>query len=81
MSRNIELKPCPFCGNRTAPEVVSISELDSVDGNEWYDSHFTVVCSMWNGGCGASVRCNNESREAAAESWNRRKDNAEIQPM
>jgi hypothetical protein len=68
----IKLKPCPFCGNRTAPEVISISELDSVEGNEWYDSHFTVVCSMYDGGCGASVRFNNESREAAAEAWNRR---------
>ena len=36
---NIELKPCPFCGHRTAPEVISMAELDSIDGNErdlWY---------------------------------------------
>lgn len=77
MPEQIRLRKCPFCGNRTAPEVVSIAELDSVEGNEWYDSHFTVVCSMYDGGCGASVRCNNESREAAAETWNRRCNDAE----
>ena len=70
----IELKPCPFCGHRTAPEVISMAELDSIEGNEWYDSHFTVVCSLYAGGCGASVKCNNVSREEAAEAWNRRAD-------
>lgn len=66
------LKPCPFCGNKTAPEVISIAELDSVEGNEWYNSHFTVVCSLYDGGCGASVRFNNESKEEAVATWNRR---------
>ena len=73
---DILLKHCPFCGNRTAPEITSMAELESVEGNEWYDSHFTVVCSMYSGGCGASVRYNNESREEAAEAWNRRANNA-----
>lgn len=66
------LKPCPFCGNRTAPEVISLAELDSVEGNDWYDSHFTVVCSLYSGGCGASVNMNNNSRQEAADAWNRR---------
>ena len=70
------LKPCPFCGNRTAPEVVSMAELESVEGNEWYDSHFTVVCSLYSGGCGASVKCNNTSKQEAADAWNRRADDA-----
>lgn len=76
----IELKPCPFCGNRTAPEVISIAELDSVEDNDWYDSHFTVVCSLYNGGCGASVKFNNESIEDAAKTWNRRNDDAAEKP-
>ncbi len=71
----LKLLPCPFCGNKRTPEAISMAELDSVEDNEWYDTHFTVVCSMYDGGCGASIACNYSSKEDAAEAWNRRADN------
>ena len=77
---NIELRKCPFCGSRTSPDIVSMAELDGVEDNEWYDTHFTVVCSLYNDGCGASVKCNNASKEEAAESWNRRCNDAAEKP-
>lgn len=72
----IELKPCPFCGSKKAPRVLTVAEselMDSADCDyEWCSKHFTVVCSMLVGGCGASANLNNETEKEAIKSWNRR---------
>ena len=70
--QNIDLKPCPFCGSRTAPRVVSIAELESTTDNEWNNTHYSVVCDKDESGCGASTCYDNPSVDAAAEAWNRR---------
>lgn len=54
-----ELKPCPFCGSKTA-EVVE-------DGNEYLFLRYFVAC----GRCGASTG-RNRTKEKAIEAWNRR---------
>lgn len=73
-----ELKPCPFCGSKKAPRVLTVAESELMDSDdydyEWSSKHFTVVCSMLEGGCGASVKASNETEEEAIEAWNRRSE-------
>lgn len=67
--------PCPFCGNKIAPKVMSIANIEGTVDNEWNESHYAVICD-WNDdvtpGCGASTGYHNESPEKAIETWNRR---------
>ena len=71
-----ELKPCPFCGSKKAPRALTVAECELMDSDdydyEWSSKHFTVVCNMFKGGCGASVNSSNETEEEAIEAWNRR---------
>lgn len=64
-----ELKPCPFCNNAAAPEIITADEL-CVGGMTDPDQR-TVVCSALNGGCGATCGYQ-DSDEEATEAWNRR---------
>lgn len=71
-----ELKPCPFCGSKKAPRALTVAECELMDEDDnnykWSSEHYTVVCGIYEGGCGASIKCNNETEEAAIEAWNRR---------
>lgn len=64
------LKPCPFCGNATAPKIMAFEGEPSIPG-------FVVRCdaSGWDGmpgqGCGSESGWG-EDREEAAAAWNRR---------
>lgn len=62
----IELKPCPFCGG----------EVYFVDLSTKDEQFFMIQCEV----CPASVCFGDmsETKEQAAELWNRRADNAEI---
>ena len=71
---NIELKPCPFCGKSVA-RIITVAEADRCQGDKWADTHYITVCDYHKGGCGSGGTCNNETREQAAEAWNRRADN------
>ncbi len=59
-----ELKPCPFCGNKT-PVMMTRRGKDG-----WRD-YFFVLCDYNDGGCGASGQWNHYT-DAAIEAWNRR---------
>lgn len=62
----IELKPCPFCGNKD----VEIHDVwDTISGKSYRGK--TVLCNFDKGGCGAE--CGTRITEAEAiEAWNRR---------
>jgi len=62
----LDLKPCPFCGNATAPGAYTSDEIEG-DGGE----SFAVVCDVSAGGCGATGPYELEKGEAISE-WNRR---------
>jgi hypothetical protein len=88
------LKPCPFCGNETAIQVL--------DGNEIYllteycadynpNAYYTVVCTVnedmavpspnWKKGCGASGGYA-KTKEEAIKLWNHRaEDNPEVKGL
>ena len=70
-----ELKPCPFCGSKTAVEIMLLSECEMIDEGSpeynWAASHFIAVCSRLTGGCGANI-LGGETWESAADAWNRR---------
>ena len=70
-----ELKKCPFCGKNIA-ECCTVAEVNLTDyDSDDYDfdsTHYTVVCSYNDGGCGASVGSWYESEEDAVEAWNDR---------
>ena len=80
---HIELKPCPFCGNKIAPKVATIAELKGdpmceFDAYEYDKHHYAVVCDVNNdevSGCGASTGYYSESPESAIKLWNRRAEN------
>lgn len=59
----VDLKPCPFCGSSTAPNV----ELD-----DFYACYadWTVTCNAKAGGCGISM--SRETKPEAVEAWNTR---------
>lgn len=63
------LKPCPFCGSRTAAEVADNVTLGYAEHIEMFA--FAVVCSAAVGGCGASSGFQ-EDEEQAIEQWNNR---------
>ena len=66
------LLPCPFCGRDmarfiTCHEVEACGQFNRCDR----DGSFAVICSFVYGGCGSSSGFY-ESREEAAEAWNKR---------
>ena len=63
----VELKPCPFCGSKEAPALVTIDGKEK-DG---FINSYCVVCYCWDWGCGASGGMYH-SKEEAVEAWNRR---------
>lgn len=67
-----ELKACPFCGKDIA-NFATCQQLQACKGfRECDDGHYlSVVCSMLDGGCGASTGFF-PTFEAAARAWNRR---------
>ena len=64
----IELEPCPFCGNTDL--LVGTSNEIRLDGDE---DNFAVCCDVDRGGCGA---CSGYalSRLKAVEYWNKRSE-------
>lgn len=74
----IKLKPCPFCGRETTPEICTLAEIachDEDEATEFEQTHFAVACNYSRGGCGASTGGICEMEEEAAEAWNRRAGN------
>jgi hypothetical protein len=75
----IELKPCPFCGNKTLKFAVVNNSNDC--GNHDTDAcpckdveqcgFIYVVCVAQKGGCGASSGYY-DTPEEAVQAWNRR---------
>lgn len=71
----IKLKPCPFCGSETAPEIFTLAEIachDEDEATEFERSHFAVACNYSRGGCGCSTGGICETEEEAARRWNQR---------
>lgn len=66
----IELKPCPFCGNTKSVECVK-------EKNCYGDNYYYVGCVPFYGGCGAST-CTRDTEDEAIEAWNRRSDNGKL---
>lgn len=79
-----ELKPCPFCGNKTAVRLVDQNEVSYIPkGDSRYvnNPYFQVVCCLnddsrfksdeWESGCGSSSGFWATKVEAIA-AWNRR---------
>ena len=60
-----EIKPCPFCGNKEAPRIITRHGKDG-----WRD-RFYVVCAWEDGGCGSASGWYYKKEEAAS-CWNRR---------
>ena len=78
----INLKSCPFCGNKfvelaNAREIDECANFEDEECPECFEqsscSLYTVVCSVNEGGCGASSGYHT-TEEKAIEAWNRRKD-------
>lgn len=66
-----ELKPCPFCGNKSVS--VAVDNVAYSLGLE-EDTNFQIICSVTAFGCGASSGWH-ETKAEAIEAWNRRADN------
>lgn len=64
----MELKPCPFCGNKNV-EPVEEYQHTSLHNGGWA---YVVRCNYLKGGCGAKGGAR-ETIEEAAMIWNRRK--------
>lgn len=74
----LKLRNCPFCGNKIAPTIMTIAEIECDDSDEWARTHYAVVCNhnhVDTIGCGASTGYYANSPEEAADIWNRRYDN------
>lgn len=67
MSEKIELKSCPFCGEKTDIVVVEKIVLDEGDSPEDYTLEDRVECQN----CGA-LGPTADHRTSAREAWNRR---------
>lgn len=74
-----ELKPCPFCGKRVAV-AGTIAEIDCLDDDEnsFENTHYIVCCNVNKGGCGSATGVFWETKEAAIEAWNRRKEDDKL---
>ena len=60
-----DLKPCPFCGSKIAPDIVKRIQN--------YVCWYVVRCYLCKGGCGLEVGSyENDTPEKAASAWNRR---------
>lgn len=72
----IKLRECPFCGKSVA-RFTTVAETEScVYFESCYEPTCTmkaVVCSVNEGGCGASTGYH-ESEEDARRAWNRREE-------
>lgn len=63
----MELKPCPFCGNKNVECVENFENTGLHEGGyAWI-----VQCNYMKGGCGAKSGCRPE-KEEAIELWNKR---------
>ena len=62
----VEIKPCPFCGNKDL-EIVAKSEGLHYE----YGTGYIVRCNYLKGGCGANGG-SRTTTEDAVETWNRR---------
>lgn len=71
-----ELKPCPFCGSATAPEVTTESDIMGLEEDDkdfkWYSQWYAVVCNALEDGCGARSGGQCFLPEQAVKRWNRR---------
>jgi len=67
-NRTYQIQRCPFCGVDKA-EVISHAEM--YDDNSLSVDRFTVVCNIYNGGCGATCGFH-ESKQKAVTRWNTR---------
>jgi hypothetical protein len=66
--KDTRIKPCPFCGSTTAPQVTRCWD----EKRECYMEHqLQVICNFNNNGCGASSGVRGSEVEAIA-AWNRR---------
>lgn len=61
--KEMELKPCPFCGKE--PQVIRIK------GKDGWRNRYAVRCSYYHAGCGAEGDTYHYE-EVAVEAWNRR---------
>lgn len=54
--KDVELKPCPFCGNVKGLEVTTAMDIEACENFEQCGqcSYFTVVCNINDGGCGVA---------------------------
>ena len=68
---NYIVKPCPFCGSKTAPTVMDQNQALWADPDFDGDLRIVVCCAATKGGCGSSTGfCDDDEKAVAA--WNRR---------
>ena len=72
--KEIELKPCPFCGNKNIEVVVDSATYSLGLYDTDCEVSFSIMCSVSSCGCGSSSGWH-DSRESAINAWNRRADN------
>ena len=65
-----ELKPCPFCGNKSV-ETAEIFVHTGLHEGGWT---WVVRCNFLKGGCGSQCG-SRETEEEAIKLWNTRPDN------
>ena len=68
MTINVEIKPCPFCGNTNL--IVDTSAVINGDDDK---NNYAVCCSANAGGCGATSGYAVD-KITAINKWNRRSD-------
>lgn len=74
-----KLKPCPFCGKEVAiitncqeeEYCGNFEECDEFDGEVHTKGWYCIVCTVNNGGCGASTIWGTDI-EKLKKAWNRR---------
>lgn len=64
------VKPCPFCGSVTAPDIVSSKEMGMAYGSS---TEFAMCCDFTADGCGAMGGYRGTVDEAKAN-WNKREE-------